>query len=373
MKPTGSWSELHRSWKDDLRRKALLNSLTGGSEVTAVMCLALKNTGVPVVGVARLVGRSGHLPSGAILTQMDEQFPGIWGGRSEASNTEREMTHDPSVSKRYDAERSQTTPTQCGRSWYDGDTCAGPHHLADDVKAAQPHAYLHLPTQPLRLAVHERLERACGIETDILVAQSVHERDPTNSGQRVPFWSDEDEHVFREWKRLQLHLGVDRARDDADIGASCCDCTHNVRTFRLFEININVRLPSKELRQQCWNVFQHRDRIHQQADTASQTTGVTVKVSPHLLELLRDSPSMLQQGRAGGGQLDATAVTHQQVGSKGFLISRIRSLAAASDMFDRLAPCVMFDASATCMNNIKSVRSYRNGTVVSLRLSLRLP
>jgi hypothetical protein len=75
-------------------------------------------------------------------------------------------------------------------------------------------------------------------------------------------------------------------------------------------------LPREEPGQQCRDVFQHRDRIHQQPDIASQTPRVAVELSAHLLELLRNSASVLQQGRAGWGQLDATAAAHQQVGSK---------------------------------------------------------
>jgi hypothetical protein len=56
-------------------------------------------------------------------------------------------------------------------------------------------------------------------------------------------------------------IWMDRARDNADVGASRRDCAHDVRALRLFQIDIDIRVPREESGQHRRNVFQHRERL----------------------------------------------------------------------------------------------------------------
>jgi transposase-like protein len=128
----------------------------------------------------------------------------------------------------------EATPTLRGCPRNDGETCSRFHHLANDVEATRPHANLHRPAQMLCLTIHKVLQRAGIVQPDVLMGQRVGKGDPALSGQRMPFRRDEDQHILCERKRLKLHFRVNRACDDADVGASRCDATHDIRTLRLF-------------------------------------------------------------------------------------------------------------------------------------------
>jgi hypothetical protein len=63
----------------------------------------------------------------------------------------------------------EALPTASGGLRHYCQSCAAFNHLADDVKAAQPHPNLQSPTGALGLSTHKILKSASGPETDIVM------------------------------------------------------------------------------------------------------------------------------------------------------------------------------------------------------------
>src|ERR1700730_3368185 len=113
--------------------------------------------------------------------------------RLSTADAQSEMPHRPRIGQCGHAECHEALPTASGGLRHYCQSCAAFNHLADDVKAAQPHPNLQAPTGALGLSTHKILKSASGPETDIVMVQGRGKCQLALSSQCMPSRHDQNE------------------------------------------------------------------------------------------------------------------------------------------------------------------------------------
>src|SRR6516164_4410580 len=171
--------------------------------------------------------------------------------RLNAAHAQSEMSHRPRIGELGHAECHKALPAASGRLRHYRQACAAFDHLADHVKTAQAHPNFQLPTDALGLLAHKILQSASRAETDVVMVEGLGKCELALSSQWMAARHYQNKEVAREREGLELQRGIDRTRDNANIGTVSSDLTHDLGAFHFLQIDIDIRVECQKWGQRC--------------------------------------------------------------------------------------------------------------------------
>jgi hypothetical protein len=280
------------------------------------------------------------------LRQVVHQQPGRQGQGGKVARHQLNLALRPAVQQRDGFELADAVRQFKGALRHHAHAQAVVDHAAHGVQAGHVDAQLDGAAQPRRGLAHGQVNRAVGMQADLVVIQRGFKADGALRAQRVAPGNDEHQFVGAVGQHLQVARAVGGVAD-AQVGRAFLHGAHDLCAQVLFQVYLDAGMLARESAQ----VF--RQKLHDGRDAgmhahvAAHAVGIFAELALHFFEAEQHRARVVQQAFAGGRQVDAAGVAVQQRRvQRGFEVGE-RLLTAEAAMNSRSAALPMLPSSHT--------------------------
>ena len=256
----------------------------------------------------RAFGGSGLRP-GAEMVHQQARGEGQGG---EVAGHQADVAQRPGVGEAHAFQVAHAVHQREGAARHDAHAQAVVDHAAHGVEAGDVDAQADRAAHGGRGLAHRQVDRAVGMQADVVEVQRVLEGDGLAPGQRMAARHDQHQFVVPVGQGLQLVAGRGGDVADAQVRRAFVHRAQHLGAEVLLQVDLHLRMLAAE----CPEIL--RQELHDGRDVgvdahvAAHAVGVFGQLRLHLLQAEQDAAGVVQQAFARRRQLHAARVAIEQ-------------------------------------------------------------